>query len=127
MEATWLSAYVVVWIIHFALFGMQRATLLNSRNAGIEWRGGGKLLLPRWYPVTWLVIIGQWALLIAMAVFWDWKIALGLAIGGYVLSVVVPIPYQVYKGIFRRRVKELMRQDPQVATQLLQMLEGTPF
>lgn len=127
MEAAWLSAYAVIWVIHFSLFGMQRATLLISRSAGIEWRGGGELLLPGWYPVTWLVIVGQWTLLIAMAVFWNWKFALGFAIGGYVLSVVVPIPYRAYKGIFHRRVKELMRQDPEVATQLQEMLEGAPF
>ncbi len=127
MEAAWLSAFAIVWIVHFALFGMQRATLLISRKAGIEWRGGGKLLLPSWYPLTWIVIIGKWSLLIAMAVFWNWKIALGLAIGGYVLSVVAPIPYQAYKGIFRRRVNELMRQDPEVATQLKRMLEGAAF
>ena len=127
METAWLSVYAVVWIVHFALFGMQRAALLISRKAGIEWRGGGELLLPRWYPVTWLVIIGQWVLLIAMAIFWDWKFALGLAVGGYLLSVVVPIPYQAYKGIFRRRVKELESEDPEIATQLQQMLEGAPF
>ncbi len=127
MEVAWLSAFAVIWLIHFALFGMQRATLLVSRKAGIEWRGGGELLLPSWYRVTWLIIFGKWALLIAMAVFWDWTFALGLAIGGYVLSIVVPIPYQAYKAIFRRRVNDLMRQDPEVATQLQRMLEGAPF
>lgn len=127
MEAAWLSAFAVIWIVHFALFGMQRATLLISRSAGIEWRGGGELLLPRWYPLTWIVIVGKWCLLVVMAIFWDWKFALGLAVGGYVLSVIVPIPYQIYKGIFRRRVGELMRQDPEVASQLQHMLEGAPF
>ncbi len=127
LEAAWLSAFAVVWIVHFALFGMQRATLLISRTAGIEWRGGGELLLPSWYPVTWLVIVGKWGLLVTMAIFWDWKFAVGLAVGGYVLSVVVPIPYQAYKGIFRRRVEELIRQDPEVGMELRQMLEGAPF
>jgi len=109
------------------LFGMQRATLLISRKAGVEWRGGGELLLPSWYPVTWLIIIGKWVLLIAIAVFWDWRFALGLAIGGYVLSVVIPIPYGAYKGIFRRRVEQLMSQDPEVATQVQQMLDAASF
>lgn len=127
MRAAWLSAFAIIWIVHFALFGMQRATLLISRKAGIEWPGGGELLLPSWYPVTWLVIVAKWALLIAMAVFWSWKFALGLAIGGYVLSVVAPIPYRAYMGIFRRRVRELMRQDPEVARRLQDMLEGAPF
>jgi hypothetical protein len=56
---TWLSAFGVIWIANFALFGMQRATLLISRKAGIEWEGGGELLLPGWYPLTWVVRIGK--------------------------------------------------------------------
>jgi len=106
---------------------MQRATLLISRKAGMEWRGGGELLLPGWYPVTWVVIIGKWSLLVAMAIFWDWRFALGLAIGGYLLSIVLPIPYAAYKGVFRKRVNQLMRQDPNVAMQLQQMLDEAPF
>ncbi len=127
MEAKWLIAFGLVWLVHFALFGMQRTTLLISRNAGVEWKGGGELLLPRWYPVTWLVIVGKWGLLLAMAILWDWKIALGLAIGGYIVSVVVPIPYRAYKGVLRRRVNQLRRQDPMVASQLEGMLDSAPF
>lgn len=127
MEANWLIAFGIVWLIHLVLFGMQRATLLISRNAGIEWRGGGELLLPSWYPVTWLVIVGKWGLLLAMVIFWDWKVALGLAIGGYIGTVVIPIPYGAYKRIFRRRVERLMHQDPMIATQLREMLDSAPF
>lgn len=123
----WLVAFGVIWIVEFVLFGMQRATVLISRKAGIEWRGGGELLLPRWYPVTWVLIIAKWGLLIAMAIFWDWRYALGSAIGGYLLSVVLPIPYGAYKGTFRKRVNQLRRKDPYVAIQLQQMLDGAPF
>ncbi len=123
----WLIAFAVIWIINFALFSMQRATLLISRKAGFEWRGGGELLLPSWYPVTWVVIISKWCLLIAMAIYFDWKYAIGLAVGGYLLSVVLPIPYSAYKGVFRRRVNQLMNQDPTVAAQLQKMLDEAPF
>ena len=127
MEIKWLIAFGVLWFIHLALLGMQRATLLISRNAGVEWRGGGELLLPRWYPVTWIVIIGKWGLLLAMAILWDWKVALGLAIAGYIVSIVIPIPYRAYKEIFRRRVDQLMQQDPTLASQLREILESAPF
>ena len=123
----WLIAFAIIWIINFVLFGMQRATLLISRNAGIEWKGGGELLLPKWYPVTWVIIICKWSLLIAMAIYFDWRYAIGLAVVGYILSVVLPIPYSAYKGAFRRRVNQYMNQDPTVATQLQQMLDDAPF
>lgn len=127
MEANWLILFWSVWLAEFVLFGMQRATLLISRKAGIAWSGGGELLSPSWYPATWLVIIGKWVLLVAMAIFWNWKIALGLAIGGFILSVVVPVPYEIYKSVFRRRVSQLMQRDPLVATQLQKMLDSAPF
>jgi len=122
---TLLIAFAVIWIINFALFGMQRATLLISRRAGIEWRGGGEILLPSWYPVTWAVIICKWGLLVAMAIFCNWRYALCLAIGGYFLSIVLPIPYSVYKGIFRKRVNQLMQQNPTMAMQLQRMLSSS--
>jgi len=123
----WFVAFGVLWAIKFVLFGMQRATLLISRKAGVKWKGGGELLLPSWYPITWVIIIGKWGLLIAMAIFWNWRFALGLAIGGYLLGIVVPIPYKAYKGVFRKRVNQLIHQDPTVAIQLQQMLDDAPF
>ncbi len=119
----WVIAFIVVWIIEFALFGMQRATLLISRRAGIEWRGGGELLLPRWFPASWCVIISKWCLLIAMAILWDWRYSIGLAIGGYIFSVVLPIPYSAYNGVFRKRIDELTHQAPYMAMQLKEVFE----
>jgi len=106
---------------------MQRATLLISRNAGVEWKGGGELLLPSWYPLTWFVILLRWGILLAMAVFWSWQFALAVAVVGAVLTTVLPIPYAAYKGIFRRRVHELTLRNPIVGVQLEQMLERVPF
>jgi hypothetical protein len=123
----WLVSFGIIWITEFVLFGMQRATLLISREAGIEWRGGGELLLPRWYPVTWVIRVCKWGLLLAMVVYWDWRYTLGLAIGGYFLSIVLPIPYRAYKGVFRKRVNQLMQQDSNVAIQLQKMLDEAPF
>ena len=123
----WIVTFFIIWIVEFILFGMQRATLLISRNAGIEWRGGGELLLPRWHQITWLIKISKWALLIVMAIYLDWKYALGLTIGGFILSTLLPIPYSKYKGIFRKRVKQLMVQESNLAIQLERMLNNAPF
>lgn len=123
----WLTIYCVVWIVKFALFGMQRASLLISRNAGIEWHGGGKLLLPTWYPLSWLVIIASWGLLIAIALFWSWKLAIALWIGSYLLGIIVPIPYSAYKGVFQRRIDQVMHQNPVIGIQLKEMLDNSPF
>ncbi len=127
MGTIWLLAFGVIWLIELVLFGMQRATLLISRNAGFEWRGGGEFLLPPWYPVTWFVIIAKWGLLLAIAIFWDWRVALGLTTGSLIAGVVIPIPYGAYKPVFRKRVEQLMQEDPRLATQLLEMLDSSPF
>lgn len=126
MDTVWVSAYAVVWVIWFVLFGMQRATLLASRKAGYEWRGGGELLLPKWYPITWIVIVGRWALLGAMAVLWSWKVALALLVVSFILSSILPIPYGMYRPIFQRRVNEVTNYEPDVGFELQRMLDGAP-
>lgn len=127
-EETWLGAFAALWLIYFWLFGMQRASLLTSRNAGIEWRGGGELLLPSWYKITWLVMLIYWGLLIALAIYWDWRWAAGLGIGGFLLNSVLPIPYSIYKGIFKRRVDQLRNQHGYEAVRVLdEMLANSPF
>lgn len=73
-----IAVYVAVWIVEFGLFGMQRASLLISRSAGIEWRGGGELLLPPWFPLTWGAIASKWILLLAMAIKGRWGLAIVL-------------------------------------------------
>lgn len=100
----WIIAYGAIWIIYFWLFGLQRTTLKISRINQIEWRGRGEALLPKWYPITWLITIGKWLLILAMAIFGDWRYALGLAIIGWVLSIIVPIPYSFYKKILQKRI-----------------------
>lgn len=127
MKEIWLIAFGLLWSVQFWLFGMQRATLLISRNAGIEWRGGGELLLPGWYPVTWIIIISKWALLLAMAILWTWKVALGLMVIGYILSISLPIQYSMYKGILKKRVDQIMQEDNELAQQLQDMLDSAPF
>lgn len=123
----WATAFVLIWLVEFVLFGMQRASLLISRKAGYLWKGGGQYLLPRWYRITWIVIGGKWVLLIAMAIVLDWKLALGLAVCSYLLSLMLPIPYGAYKGIFRKRVSEIRRVDPDLANTLQQWVNNAPF
>ena len=122
-----LIAFAFAWIFEFVLFGMQRATLLISRNAGLEWRGGGELLLPSWFPLTWVVKIGKWGVLLSIAYIWDWKVALGLLIADIVLSAILPIPYAAYKGIFRKRVTSVTVENPELGSQLKQLLDSAPF
>lgn len=123
----WIFIFAIIWMFNFLLFGMQRGTLLISRNAGIEWKGGGELLLPKWYPITWIFIISKWGFLLAMAYYADWKYALGLAIISFFLTMIVPIPYRLYKGIYRQNVTSIMQKDPILGIRLKIMLDGAPF
>jgi len=123
----WLIAFVTLKILEFALFGMQRASLLISRSAGVPWRGWGEFLLPRWYPLTWVVIIGKWLILASIAVFWNWKFAVLLALGGWIFTILMPIPYSLYKGTFKRRVDEVTNKNPALGAQLKAVLDAAPF
>ena len=124
----WIIWYGVFWLAYFYLFGMQRATLLISRTSDVEWKSGGALLLPEWYPLTWIVVIARWVILIAMALYWRWDVALWLLIGSFVLSAVLPIPYSVYGGVFRNRVSKIKNGgDTYTATRLQIMLDKSGF
>ena len=56
--------FIIIWIIEFYLFGMQRASLKISRHNNVEWRGIGEQLLPNWYPITWIFRISKYGLLL---------------------------------------------------------------
>jgi hypothetical protein len=51
---TLVVAFAVLFLVNFAAFGMQRATLLMSREAGVPSQISA-LLLPSWFPAVWLV------------------------------------------------------------------------
>jgi hypothetical protein len=113
--------------VQFFLFGMQRAALLISRDAGYKWEHSGKLILPSWFSICWPCIIGKWVLLLAMSIIWSWKIALGLVISNYILAAVIPIPYDLYKRIFLKRINQLKLQDPVIGMQLTEMMKKAPL
>jgi hypothetical protein len=60
-QETLLIAFGVAYILEFGAFGMQRATLLMSREVGVTPQIGA-LLLPSWFPIVWLVRLVKWAL-----------------------------------------------------------------
>lgn len=62
-----------------------------------------------------------------MAILWSWKVALSLIIAGYILSITLPIQYSMYKGILKKRVNQIMREDNELAQQLREMLDSAPF
>ena len=68
---TLLTIFVVCFLLEFAAFGMQRATLLMSGEANVPHQIGA-MLLPSWFPIVWLARIGKWGVLFAVAVIWSW-------------------------------------------------------
>ena len=121
-----LICYAVIWLIEFFLFGLQRTTLKISRQSNVEYRGIGERLLPSWYPVTWLVRLAKYGLLIAMFIIIDWKIALFVLVIGFVLSSIIPIPYRfLYKSILQKRIRKIMRMDYEVGKFYQNMLDSS--
>lgn len=122
---TLLTAYAILFLIVFAAFGMQRATLLISRESGLPPQQLGALLLPPWFPFVWLPRIAKWGVLVLIGVHWNWWVALGVLITDFLLSSVLPIPYKIYARSFRNRVAHMKRGDPNAAAALEKMLTGS--
>jgi hypothetical protein len=119
-----IALFIAAFLLDFAAFGMQRATLLMSREAELPSRIGA-LLLPAWFPAVWLVRIAKWGALVAIAVSWSWVIAIGLLLADVVLSAVLPIPYRAYIPSFRSRIVEIKRVDLRVGNALESMLNAS--
>jgi hypothetical protein len=119
-----LISFVLLAVLLFAAFGMQRATLLLSREANTSSQATA-MLLPAWFPAVWLPRIAKWALLLYIAFSWSWWVALGLLIGELVLSAVLPIPYRLYVPTFRRRIGRLRRTNAELAKALDALLSAS--
>lgn len=99
-------AYGVLFVAVFAAFGMQRTTLLLSREANTDARTMA-LLLPAWFPAVWALRLCKWGLLIAIAASWSLGWAIGLFVLDIFLSSMLPIPYRVYVPAFRARIDQI--------------------
>lgn len=111
MEELFTDPYViiflVVWIIEFYLFGLQRASLLITRESDLDYSTYGPLLLPDWYPITWIFRIGKYILLVVI-LFINWRWSIGLFLIQFLASLVIPIPYKfLYSDIFRNKLHKL--------------------
>ena len=123
-----IAAFLAVWLFEFYLFGMQRASLLIARTSNMDWKSVGVHLLPTWYPVTWLVRIAKWGLLVAIFIFAGWKLGLVCLVAGFVLSAVIPIPYRMlYSGVFKRSVQRISKQDSEAGDLYRSMLHNSDF
>jgi|GEM_PF-1291443 ABC-type multidrug transport system fused ATPase/permease subunit len=121
-------AFIISWIIEFYLFGMQRASLLISRQNNVEWRGIGEQLLPDWYRLTWIVIIANYVLLVAILIVINWKLAIGLLVISFILSTIIPIPFRpLYKKTFRKKVEKIKSTNHEAGQFFSKMLDNTGF
>jgi hypothetical protein len=119
-----IATFVMLFTIKFLAFGMQRATLLISRESGVPPKFSA-LLLPAWYPAVWLVIAAKWGTLLLIALNWSWWIAGALALVELFLSSILPIPYKAYIPSFRRRVEQHKNSDPALGKALEAMLNSS--
>jgi hypothetical protein len=122
---TLIVVFIIAFLLLFAAFGMQRATLLLSREASIPYQHAAALL-PRWYAtVVWLLRFVKWSLLLYIAISWSWWIALAIFFGDFLLSTVLPIPYSFYAPIFRKRIAQIKREDMDVGEYLEQVFQSS--
>ena len=116
-----IAVFVAVFLLEFAAFGMQRTTLLLSREAGVPYQVAAALL-PTWFPAVWVLRITKWGTLLFIAFSWSWGIAAMLFVADCILSAVLPIPYAAYVPNFRKRITEIKLQDTEAGEYLEHML-----
>lgn len=121
---TLVVIFIVAFVLEFGAFGMQRATLLLSREASVSYEHT-VALLPKWFPAVWLLRIVKWGALLYIAISWNWWIALGLLIANFVLSAVLPIPYSLYASTFRKRIIQIKRENTDAGEYLDQVLQSS--
>lgn len=119
-----VAMFVGLFLAEFAAFGMQRATLLMSREASVPYQVAA-LILPTWFPAVWLVRIAKWGALLLIAFSWSWGIAAGLLVADFILSAVLPIPYHAYIPSFRKRIAQIKAQDAEAGAGLEAMLNAS--
>ncbi len=116
-----LAVFVVTFSLEFAAFGMQRATLLISREAEVPYQVAAALL-PSWFPATWILRIAKWGSLLAITFTWSWGTAGGLLVADFILSAILPIPYGAYMPIFVKRAAKIKNENAKAGELLEQIL-----
>lgn len=116
------ALFCALVLVEFVLFGMQRGLLLLAREHQVEYKHVTPLL-PGWFGVSWLVTAGKWLLLGAIAWTQNLWLAAGLAVGGFVLSTVLPIPYRMYLPLLRKQAGAVMRVSPAFGMELRRLLD----
>ena len=119
-----LALFVVLAVLMFGAFGMQRTTLLLAREANTSSKATA-MLLPAWFPAVWVPRLAKWGLLLYIAVSWSWWVALGLFVAELVLSAVLPIPSRLYLPLFRRRIEQLRGEHANLANSLEALLNAS--
>lgn len=124
MHKTLIITFAIIFIVEFVAYGMQRAILEMSREAGLPYQVAA-IMLPSWYPAVWILRIAKWAVLIFIAFTWSWIVAGGLLFADFVTSSILPIPYQAYVSSYQKRIDQVKHIDHETGQLLESMLNGS--
>ena len=119
-----VGAFIAIFLLEFAAFGMQRATLLISREADVS-PMIAKLLLPAWFPAVWLLCIAKWGTVLLIGFSWSWVMAGVLIVADAILAAILPIPYSVYVPSFRKRIAQIKDADARTGAVLEAILNAS--
>ena len=112
--------YIILFIINFLLFGIERTALLIDREyqpdsiRGMEYHLA-RAVLPRWLNFARLFFIVKLAILGVLLYEKLWLIVVFLVVADIILGIILPIPYKSYtQYLYKRalRYKE-MKHDPE--------------
>ncbi len=113
-----LACYAGLAAFEAVGFCIQRVALELVRTTGVPEEAAAQLLLPSWFPLLWLSRLARWGLLVYIWITWDWRWAVGLWVGFFLATAVMPIPRGLVAGGLRRRLAKRGAAAPDVAAAL---------
>jgi len=115
----YISVFIIIALVNFYFFGMQRAAMIISRNASGDSRFVTVLLPDKFFLVR-LITLAKYIILILMLLFYSWQTGL-LCFGADCLAfILIPIPYRLlYSRVFTARVIRIFKSSSMVPYALI--------
>lgn len=104
-----LIIYVLIWIVGFLQFSMQRSLLTVSRLSKIDYSILYSSMMPKFYNLGVYVRRFFKYLLLIYIFYLDWKTGLIILLVGTVISWFIPVPFFLFRNYFLKKSQNLIQ------------------
>lgn len=114
--------YILIYFVELYFFGLQRATLLISREFNLNYKDYKSFLLPDWNYFSLISSIIKYLLLVGIIFYYGWWIGGAIWIGSFILSTIFPFPYKfLYRNSIVNSMYKNSIRNPQFASLMIKI------